>query len=156
AVDADYYAGGPLADAPVAWQVTTAAATYSPPGWDTFTFGKWTPWWYRDAARSGPSGLAVDGPCCGRPIDDRTKSETFSGTTDAGGSTFLKVNVGTLDPSLDDLPVTVAAQATVTDVNRQAWSSNTTVLVHPAALYVGLRSAQTFVSKGQPMKVDAI
>ena len=36
--------------------------------------------------------------------------------------------------TLPDLPVTVTAQATVTDVNRQAWSSTTDLLVHPAEL----------------------
>ena len=31
-------------------------------------------------------------------------------------------------------------EATVMDVNRQAWTGSTTLLVHPADLYVGLRS----------------
>jgi hypothetical protein len=31
------------------------------------------------------------------------------------------------------------------DVNRQAWNAATTLLVHPAELYVGLRSERTFV-----------
>ena len=38
----------------------------------------------------------------------------------------------------------VMAQATVMDVNRQAWTGTTTLLVHPASLYVGLRSEQLF------------
>ena len=31
-----------------------------------------------------------------------------------------------------------SSQATVFDVNRQAWSDGTDLLVHPAELYVGL------------------
>ena len=42
-------------------------------------------------------------------------------------------------------------QPTVTDVNRQAWSSTTSVLVHPAQRYVGLRTAGTFVDAGVPL-----
>ena len=42
------------------------------------------------------------------------------------------------------------------DVNRQAWTSTTTLLVHPADLYVGLRSERYFVERGTPLKVDFI
>ena len=42
-------------------------------------------------------------------------------------------------------PWTVTAQASVTDVNRQAWTASTSMLVHPADLYVGIRSPRTFV-----------
>ena len=42
------------------------------------------------------------------------------------------------------------------DVNRQAWSSTTTLLVHPADVYIGLRSESYFVEKGTPLKVDFI
>ena len=42
------------------------------------------------------------------------------------------------------------------DVNRQAWSSSTNLLVHPASLYVGLRSDRYFVERGQPLKIDFI
>ena len=45
---ADYYTGGPLGDAAVTWQVTTSEATYAPPGWDRFDFGRWLPWWFGD------------------------------------------------------------------------------------------------------------
>ena len=36
--DAGYYAGGPVGGAAVTWQVKTAEASYSPPGWSNFTF----------------------------------------------------------------------------------------------------------------------
>ena len=42
------------------------------------------------------------------------------------------------------------------DVNRQAWTGTTTLLVHPADLYVGLRSERYFVERGTPLKVDFI
>ena len=42
------------------------------------------------------------------------------------------------------------------DVNRQAWTDRTNLLVHPASLYVGLRSDRYFVERGQPLKMDFI
>src|SRR5690606_33998649 len=48
------------------------------------------------------------------------------------------------------------AHASVTDVNRQAWTGGATLLVHPADLYVGLRSARTFFEQGKPIEVEAI
>ena len=42
------------------------------------------------------------------------------------------------------------------DVNRQAWSSATNLLVHPATLYVGLRSERTFVEQGDPLEIETI
>ncbi len=157
AVDANYYAGGPLTAAPVNWQVTTAAASYSPPGWDEFNFGTYTPWWLSDfgAVGGGPNQGFSEGPCCGSPTNGATPVQ-FSGTTDAGGSDYLQIDVGALDPSRAGLPIAVTAQATVTDVNRQAWASTTNVLVHPADLYVGLRGERTFVQRGDPLVVDAV
>ena len=42
------------------------------------------------------------------------------------------------------------------DVNRQAWTSTVNLLVHPADLYVGLRSERLFVEREQPLKIDLI
>ncbi|MCU1397442.1 MAG: hypothetical protein JWN62_551, partial [Acidimicrobiales bacterium] len=165
AVDANYYSGGPLGAAPVDWIVSTADASYSPPGWDDFDFGVWTPWWFADDFSGGYGGYgrypgaygpAFDGPCCfGGPGTDSTTKQ-FSGTTDGSGTDYLQVDAGPLDDDHAGLPVTVTAQASVTDVNRQALASTTSVLVHPADLYVGLRGKNTFVRRGDPLVIDAI
>jgi alpha-2-macroglobulin len=47
----------------------------------------------------------------------------------------------------------VLAEATVMDVNRQAWTGTTSLLVHPASVYIGLRTERYFVNQGQPLKV---
>ena len=52
--------------------------------------------------------------------------------------------------------MTVTAQSTVQDVNRQAWSSDTSLIVHPGDFYVGLRGAATFVRPGDPLDIQAI
>lgn len=162
AADATYYAGGPLAAAPVAWQVRTAAATYAPPGWSDYTFGIWTPWWQVDAPGTsggtvvGAAAGGLAGPCCGPATPDTSTVDKFSGTTDAAGHHYLQVKVGDLGKDLAGLPVTVTAQATVTDLNRQAIAGTTDLLVHPADYYVGLTSDNTFITQGKDLVVQAI
>lgn len=145
-----YYAGGPLVSAPVDWMVTTTPTTYSPPGWSDYTFGVWVPWWY-----ASDMGYVSDvGPCCG-PVSD-TQTATYHGTTDSSGTHYLQLGFEAQDGTLPDLPVAVSAEATVTDVNRQAWASSTSLLVHAADRYVGLRSSRTFVRQGDPLDIEAI
>lgn len=157
AVDATYFAGGPLAKAPVTWQVTTSTATYSPPGWDQFSFGKWTPsWGYAgDGFGSQSIGRNVSFPCCG-PFGADSKVEEFKGTTDAAGHHFLQVDFSGADGALPDLPTSVVARANVEDVNRQQWASSANLVVHPAQLYVGLKSSRLFVKQGDPLDIQAI
>ncbi len=73
--------------------------------------------------------------------------------TDASGTHYLKLD---FEQEGEPQPVSVRAEATVMDVNRQAWAAATTLLVHPADLYVGLRCDRTFVERGQPLKIDII
>jgi uncharacterized protein YfaS (alpha-2-macroglobulin family) len=149
---ADYYTGGPLADATVTWKVTTSEATYAPPGWDRFDFGRWTPWWSSDVYAAGVP-LFEPEPCC---VPDEAKVETFTGHTDAAGTHHLDLRVGDLDADLDGLPVTVRANAAVQDVNRQVIAGTTDLLVHPADLYVGLGGTDTFVRQGDDLTLDVV
>lgn len=153
AVDAEYFAGGPLPDADVRWLVTTQETNYDPPNWDEYVFGVWQPWWWFDdgVARGGvayESDICID---CG-PIGDVTYEE-FTGTTDADGTHYLRID---FDGPTVDLPTTVTTAATVFDVNRQAWASRADLLVHAARAYVGLRTDRPFVELGTPIRVDAV
>jgi len=145
AVEASYYAGGALPDAEVTWQVTTSPGRYSPPNWSDFVFGEWRPGWL------GSYRYDSYWP------EERGTVATYSGKTDRNGEHYLKLEfdqVGDKDEKPE--PKSVVAQATVMDVNRQAWSGTTTLLVHPADLYIGLRSERYFVNKGTPISVDFI
>ncbi len=145
AVEAKYYAGGALPNADVTWQVTTTPGHYAPPNWPDFVFGEWTPWWW-DYYRYDEFG----------PGDGGT-TETFTGKTDVTGTHYLRLDFSQKgQPDENPRPMSVVAQATVMDVNRQAWASTTSLLVHPADLYIGLRSERYFVEKGTPIKVDFI
>jgi uncharacterized protein YfaS (alpha-2-macroglobulin family) len=142
AVDANYYAGGALPNADVTWNVSSSDTNYNPPNWPEFTFGEWTPWWfYYDYWGGGPTN------------GGQTTNETFTGKTDAAGTHYLQLD---FSQGGDARPRSILAQATVMDVNRQAWSSSTTLLVHPADLYVGLRSDRYFVQKGMPLPIELI
>lgn len=136
AVEAKYYAGGALPGAETNWWVNSNETNYSPPNWDDFTFGFWTPWWWY-----------FDGG-----YEDTSQSESFSGFTDATGTHYLRVDFN----GETTRPTSITAEATVMDLNRQAWTSGTSLLVHPADVYVGLRSERYFVERGEPLEIELI
>jgi uncharacterized protein YfaS (alpha-2-macroglobulin family) len=134
-VTAAYYAGGGLPDTDVTWTVTATPTNYTPPNrWD-YTFGKWIPWWVRN------------------PEESESRTETFTGKTDASGKHRLHIDFDGVNPPR---PSNVKAEASVMDVNRQTLTSGTDMLVHPADLYVGLKSRRTFVQQGEPLVVQSI
>jgi len=133
---AAYYAGGPLANADVSWRITSALGSFTPPNRSEFVFGTWEPWWEGPRRSSSP---------------ERVK--TFAAKTDSLGKHHLRIDFEGVRPPR---PTTVRAEATVMDVNRQAWASGVDLLVHPADLYVGLKSERLFVQQGESLTVDAI
>jgi hypothetical protein len=135
-VSAAYYAGGALPGAEVTWRVSAQPASYRPPNRDGFVFGTFVPWW-----RPVPVGL------------EPGRSRTFAARTDGAGVHRLRVDFDAMDPPR---PRLVTAAATVMDVNRQAWTSEAPLLVHPALRYVGLRPERAFVQKGEEIALDVI
>lgn len=138
-VQASYYAGGGLANAPVDWQVRAAPGSFVPPGWDGFRFGAqelWS-WWGRD----GSGGNETD------------EVAQHSGRTDADGGHRIRIDFKPTDPPR---PYVLHTEATVEDVNRQAWTGKAQLLVHPANHYVGIRSPRLFVEKGEPLLLEAV
>ncbi len=134
-VSASYYAGGGLPNADVTWQVTSTPSSYTPPNRYDFTFGKWIPWW----RPYNPGG--------------NSRTETFTSKTDSMGKHRLHLDFLSADEAR---PYSISAEASVMDVNRQAWNASTSLLVHPSTLYVGIRSPRTFVQKGEPLVVQTI
>ncbi len=136
-VEAKYYAGGGLANADANWTVTASPTNYTPPNRGDFTFGTWTPWWRSYDYNSYYGG----------------SSQSFKGVTDASGKHLLKIDFESVKPPR---PYTLTAAASVQDVNRQTWSSSTSLLVHPSSLYVGIKTDRTFVQKGEKIDIDSI
>lgn len=155
-VSANYYAGGTLNNADVTWQATATPTSYTPPNRGEYTFGKWTPWW------TVPSYGYYTSHGLGRyseEDDERNMAstsaptESFQAKTSPNGTHNLRVDFDSVNPAQ---PTSLNVQATVMDVNRQAWSSSSTLLVHPSDFYVGLRSEKTFVGKGEPFVIKSI
>ncbi|RME20730.1 MAG: hypothetical protein D6798_19785, partial [Deltaproteobacteria bacterium] len=139
-VKAAYYAGGGLPGAEVRWTVSPSWTEYHPPNQDGWRFGRWVPWWagdwwgfHRERALQPPPPL--------------------TGTTDATGAHHVDIRLSAMERPQ---PVRLEAQAVVTDVNRQAWAASTSLLVHPAEVYVGLRTAHPFYEAGRPVRVEAV
>ena len=151
-VKASYYAGGVLPGAQVNWTASASPSSYTPPGRSEFTFGKWTPWWRMGGMDEGGFG-GRGGFSGGRPARQANAQQTLAGVTDATGVHRLHLDFDGVKPAR---PYSVSAQATVQDVNRQAWAASTSVLVHPSERYVGLRSKRYFVEKGKPLTLDAL
>jgi hypothetical protein len=133
---ASYYAGGALPGADVTWRVVATPAFFTPPNRDAFSFGAAVPWW-----EPGPDRVGAE------------RVETYEARTDAGGRHRLRID---LDGGGEPRPWSLRAEATILDVNRQAWTAAASLLVHPALLYVGLRSERAFVQPGEALPVDAI
>ena len=138
-VSAKYYAGGPLGGAPANWHVTASRTSFTPPNRDEYIFGAWEPWWgYR-----GESGYGYQPP----------KSWSLEGKTDATGAHVLHLDFLSANPAL---PMSVQANASVTDVNRQTWSASAALIVHPSNYYVGLKTDKPFVEQGTPYGLEVI
>ena len=134
-VAARYFAGGGLTDAQVKWTISSMQTSFTPPNRDDYTFGRWVRWWTSDTYYG------------------EHNFKEISGRTDATGQHRIRIDFDSVRPAMTS---TVFVQSSVEDVNRQSWSSSTTLLVHPAKLYVGLKSERTFIQKGEPLVVQAI
>lgn len=138
AVSASYLAGGPLPGADVTWQVTATPASWRPPGWDRFDFDPDVAWWWWRGDWFG-----------GRD----TARETHRGTTDATGTHRLRIG---LLGAREARTISVSAQATVQDVDRQTFSSTAALLAHPAARAVGLRPGKPFYEQDEDVIVEVV
>jgi uncharacterized protein YfaS (alpha-2-macroglobulin family) len=147
-VEAKYYAGGGLANAETNWTVTATPTNYTPPNRDDYVFGVWVPWWriYNYGGDVEVSGVR------GYPYGGGT-TQTFKGVTDAGGRHLLKIDFQSVNPPR---PYAISASGSVQDVNRQTWAGQTSLLVHPSSLYVGIKTPRTFVQKGEKIDVESI
>jgi alpha-2-macroglobulin len=136
-VHAAYYAGGVLPGADVRWSVAARPGQYTPPNRSDWSFGFQMPWWMP----------------WGGPDQNGSASRQFEGLTDGSGRHGITVE---LDFDAQPRPLLIEAQATVMDVNRQAWQASSELLFHPGEVYVGLKTDTYFVERSEPLLVDLI
>lgn len=138
--EARYYTGGPLASAPTTINVSATRAQFSPPNRSDFLFGEPI---FRPMMMWG-----------GRfPHPQEERREEFRAITDADGNVTLDILPTRADPAY---PYTLSIDSSVQDVNRQTWSDSTSLLVHPATNYVGLKAHQSFIAQGETLTLDVV
>jgi uncharacterized protein YfaS (alpha-2-macroglobulin family) len=136
-VNAAYYSGGGLPDAPVEWHVTRSTTSFTPPNRSEFHFGPEPSFYWSWHAK--PS--------------EGAKTETWTSHTNPQGIHRMRVDFDALEPSY---PMNLELTAQVEDVNRQQWAGRTTMLVHPADHYVGMRLVKSFIRSGEGIDLDML
>lgn len=134
---ARYLFGGPMAESETSWSVTSATTSFQPPRNEGFDFGRQS-WWWDDSSPRASSRTVASG-------------EALS---DAQG--VVAVDLGKADAP-GEQPYTYTIEAEVTDVNRQRVANRTSIMVHPAKVYAGIRMAQTgFAQVSKPLRMEVV
>ncbi|MBI5927773.1 MAG: Ig-like domain-containing protein [Chloroflexi bacterium] len=125
-----YYFGGAVSNAQVSWYATANLAyfNYTGPGSYSFYNDEWEYYYYQYIGEG-------------------------TGTTDSNGQFVIQTDSTKSDANA---PLNITVEATITDESNQAITSRTTVLAHPADIYVGTASNQYFGYEKDPITVDLI
>ncbi|MBA3317904.1 MAG: hypothetical protein H0T50_07400, partial [Gemmatimonadales bacterium] len=147
AIEARYLFGAPMGRAAVRWSLRQESLPYGGveipgveiPGTEGFYIGDGG-WWYEGLSQPR---AAVQIPASG--LD----------TLDASGRLDLRLRLGGTERGRSSR---ATIEATVTDVNRQTVSATASVVVHPAAFYLGVKpeGESWFWSAGKPASVGVI
>ncbi|MBI3379348.1 Ig-like domain-containing protein [Candidatus Gottesmanbacteria bacterium] len=142
AINASYYFGAPVTDAPVTWTLQTQDNSFR---WDKdwrFEFGDpdsyWSrPWWYY----SGQSYFS------GKKVTEG------KGTTNAKGDLELTLP---LDISTQKVSQKMVLEATVNDISNQSVAASEEFTVHKGELYAGLRPVSYGNQSGKETSVEVV
>ncbi|PRP76764.1 hypothetical protein PROFUN_14889 [Planoprotostelium fungivorum] len=126
---ASYYSGGPLSDSSVSWRISTTKSHFSPPGWGGFSF--------------------CDNKFSFHNAYEYHHDVHVEGKTDQTGEHSTKINLTGYKDELQ--PVRLHITALMQDINRQTLSSSTSLFVHPATLYVGIKAEKVDNVSGVPL-----
>lgn len=138
-VEASYFFGGAMPQAPYTWSLSRADLDYRPPGNDGFRFGVAPPWWKRPWRPRGFGPQQVD---------------SGGGQLDAQG----RARVSTpLEPGDVQYPAfSYEFEAVVTDANRQRIASRTSLVAHRTLERVGVKVERSLVDAGAELPVEVI
>ncbi|WP_394824566.1 MG2 domain-containing protein [Pendulispora albinea] len=136
-VAAEYLFGAPMGEAPSHQQVTRRMTTFTPPRSDGFVVND----------ESNVLDYTDTNP---RAEDLSVKAADLDG--DGRTTTSLKLDL----PRMRS-PENVTFEAEVQDLTNQTVAKSTTVLVHPASFYLGVkRPSKRFVAVGAPVRADLV
>jgi alpha-2-macroglobulin len=132
-VKASFFFGGAVTGAPVTWSTISSPFAMRVKGFETYSFSDYD--YYRQAVVKQPV------------------RSTGAATTDGSGVASFSVPA-TL--SGNEGAQQFAVSGTVTDTNAQAVANSTTVTVHPAALYAGVRPTNYIATAGKDAGIDVV
>ena len=135
-VVARYLFGGAMSGAQATWSAFRSTAEFTPPRNEGFRFGRAT-WSWDDGTPAPDSGFFASGV----------------GEISAQGT--LAVSAGTAE-ALADRPTQYTLEAEVADVSRQRVAGRASVLVHPAAFYLGLGKTDVFAKVGEEVRLPIV
>ena len=135
-VVARYLFGGAMDGAQATWNVQRSTEDFAPPKNDAFRFGRNT-WTWDD----------------NQPQPQVTQFAAGQGVVGRDGA--LSVKAGKVDAP-GDRAARFTFEAEVADVSRQRVAGRASVLVHPAAYYVGLGATNSFAKAGEPLSIPVI
>lgn len=136
-VDASYFFGAPLKEAPARWRLTSREYIFRDPDNPWFVFTD-----YDLVYRGDPYYFPTDEP--------RADGEA---ETDSDGHLTLRLPA---DVSTDPVSQVFTVEVTVTDENNQEVSSRTEVIVHKGAFYIGLKPRSYVSRAGEAASVDIL
>ncbi len=136
-VDASYFFGAPLKEAPARWRLTSTDYIFRDPDNPWFVFTDYDLVYRRDPYYFPTQEPRADGEA----------------ETDSDGHLILRFPA---DLSTDPVSQAFTVEATVTDENNQEVSSRTEVIVHKGAFYIGLKPRSYVSRAGEPASVDIL
>ncbi|MFM8320751.1 MAG: alpha-2-macroglobulin family protein, partial [Chloroflexota bacterium] len=137
-VQADYYSGGPVADAQVHWTLTSQPFYFSPPDeFSAYSFRDFEEDVYRYVEEYNGTRTIAEG----------------EGRTNAAGSfsSSLPASLGEQGEGQ-----TLTYEATLTDLAQTAVSGRAAVTVHPSRVYPGIRAAAYIGKEGEEAAFDLL
>jgi len=138
-VDASYFFGAPVNDAPVEWQVTAREYFFRGPQERPYIFTDYDLVYgrYYYQGEQPPEEPRADG----------------AGKTDAEGKLTLRLPA---DVSTEPTSQVFSIEATITDINHQQVSGRAEVVVHKGLFYIGLRPRSYLATAGETATVDIL
>jgi uncharacterized protein YfaS (alpha-2-macroglobulin family) len=140
-----YFFGGPVANAPVQWNVLADTYRFAPDWGGRYQFGDTDDPW-----------ICFD--CWWRPAAPPQPILSGSGTTDAQGQ--LKIDIPVQLKDTQGQPITnsvkLTIEATVTGKDNQAISGRTELVVHRGQLYIGLAPRAYVGQAGEQQQIDLV
>lgn len=134
-IEGAYYFGAPMSGAPVTWRAQTT----------DYFFNKITDDWY---------SFGLDDSWCWNDCNRETKLLTEGkGTLDATGRLSIAVPVSIADHPVSQI---LSIEADITDPNHQVVSNRTSIPVHKADAYVGIKTEDFVVSPGKDARIAVL